>query len=75
MKKLHLISNPVAGKHKSAKNLKIAQGVLDARGVAYQTHFSECERDATRIVKNLTETGETEIIALGGDGTLHEVLN
>ena len=75
MKKLHLISNPVAGKHKSAKNLKIAQGVLDSRGIDYQTHFSKWERDATRIAKSLTEAGETEIIALGGDGTLHEVLN
>ncbi len=75
MKKFHIISNPVAGKRKSEKNLKLAQKVFEARGVAYQTHLSQGEKDATRIVKNLTEAGETEIIALGGDGTLHEVLN
>ncbi|MBQ8322685.1 MAG: diacylglycerol kinase family lipid kinase [Clostridia bacterium] len=75
MKLYHIISNPIAGKHRSEKNLKITQSLFESRGVAYETHLSEREKDATRIVRELTEAGETEIVALGGDGTLHEVLN
>lgn len=75
MKIFHIISNPIAGKHKSEKNLKLAQRAFESRGVAFQTHLSQGEKDATRIVKNLTDAGEKEIVALGGDGTLHEVLN
>jgi len=75
MKLFHIISNPVAGKDKSKKNLELVKGILDANGVPYKTHTSACEHDATEIVRKLTEEGATEIIALGGDGTLHEVLN
>lgn len=75
MKTYHIISNPVAGKKGALKNLKIVQETLSARGVQYQTHLSKAERDATNIARMLTEAGEREIIAVGGDGTLHEVLN
>lgn len=75
MKTYHIIANPVAGKTKSLKNLKITEGVFSARGTAFQTHISTEVGDARRIAEKLTSAGETEIIALGGDGTLHEVLN
>lgn len=75
MKKYHIISNPAAGKTKAKKNLELIENVFRNNGAEFQTHLSECERDATRIVKELTTAGETEIIAHGGDGTLHEVLN
>ena len=75
MPKYHIISNPVAGKTKSAKKLATVERVFTERGVDFQTHLSTCEGDATRIARELTENGEKEIIALGGDGTLHEVLN
>lgn len=75
MRKLHVIANPVAGKNKSKESLATVTKILDAKGVPYETHLSAGERDATRMARTLTEAGETEIIALGGDGTLHEVLN
>ncbi len=77
MKKFHIISNPVAGKKKDkTKNaLELVEGVFLKNGVDFQTHFSQGEKDATRIVRELTLAGETEIVAHGGDGTLHEVLN
>ena len=71
----HIISNPAAGKNKSLKSIEIIESVFKREGKPFQTHFSQCERDSTRIAKMLTEQGETKIIAHGGDGTLHEVLN
>ena len=75
MKTYHIISNPVAGKNKSAKNLTIVQSVFEKVGAKLFTHTSHYEHDATEIARQLTGEGETEIIAMGGDGTLHEVLN
>lgn len=75
MKEYHIISNPVAGKAKTRKNLEIVEKVFSERGVKYQTHFSKCAGDAMSIARGLTAEGAKEVIALGGDGTLHEVLN
>ena len=77
MKKFHIISNPVAGKkkNKTKNTLELVESVFLKNGVDFQTHFSQGEKDATRIARELTRAGETEIIAHGGDGTLHEVLN
>ena len=71
----HIIANPVAGKNKTINRLKLVESVFQSRKVEYQTHLSKGEHDATNIARELTRAGEKEIIALGGDGTLHEVLN
>lgn len=71
----HVIANPVAGKKKALKNLKIVESVFKNHGAPLEIHFSKTEKDATNICRQLTEQGEKQIIALGGDGTLHEVLN
>lgn len=76
MRKLfHIISNPVAGKKNSKRNLEIVQNVFRENGAAFETHYTQCKGDAKEIARGLTQRGETEIVALGGDGTLHEVLN
>ena len=72
---LHIIYNPVSGKKKATKNLVVVEEILKARGIAYETHATCEAHDGERIARDLTERGETEIIVLGGDGTLHEVLN
>ena len=71
----HVIFNPVAGKKKAIKNLRVVERVLTERGVAYELHQSCDIHDAEAIARTLTEAGETEFIVLGGDGTLNEVLN
>ncbi|MBR2375841.1 MAG: diacylglycerol kinase family lipid kinase [Clostridia bacterium] len=71
----HVIFNPVAGKKKATKNLRTVTRMLEERQIPYELHQSAGVRDAESIVRRLTENGERDIIALGGDGTLHEVLN
>lgn len=72
---LHLIYNPVSGKKKAAKNLVVVEKLLNERGLEYEVHSTSEVHDGERIARELTERGENEIIVLGGDGTLHEVLN
>ena len=71
----HIIYNPVAGKKKATKNLRVVERVLSERGLAYELHQSCDVHDAEAIARTLTEAGETEFLVLGGDGTLNEVLN
>ncbi len=71
----HIILNPVAGKKKALKNLAVVEKIFAARGIVYDVHKTTGEHDGTAIAKKLTEAGENELIVLGGDGTLHEVLN
>lgn len=70
-----IILNPVSGKRKACKNLRVIEDALKERDLSYAVHFSKGIRDAERIARELTSAGETELIVLGGDGTLHEVLN
>ena len=71
----HIIYNPIAGKKKALKNLREVQSVLQNRGVAYELHETQACRDAETIARELTSAGHNDLIVLGGDGTLHEVLN
>ena len=71
---LHIIYNPIAGKQ-TKKSLEKVEKILMERKVEYTTHATQEEGDGKRIVRELTASGETTIVALGGDGTLHEVLN
>lgn len=71
----HIIFNPVAGKKKATKNLRVVESTLQQRGIDYELHQSCDVHDAETITRRLTEAGETDLIVLGGDGTLNEVLN
>jgi YegS/Rv2252/BmrU family lipid kinase len=70
-----IILNPVSGKKKALKNVRVVEQILRERGIKYSLHHSCDVHDAENIARRLTESGETELIVLGGDGTLNEVLN
>lgn len=71
----HIILNPTAGKKKSVKNLTVVERILAERGVDFEVYPTSAVHDATDIAKRLTLAGANELIVLGGDGTLHEVLS
>lgn len=71
----HIIYNPVAGKKTALKNLEIVKKIFEERGIVFEAHESLAAGECTQIAKELTQKGETELIVLGGDGTMHEVLN
>ena len=71
----HIIVNPVSGKKRSLKNLQVVETLLQQANIAYEVHATAAAGDAEKIVRALTESGENDIVVLGGDGTLHEALN
>ena len=71
----NLIINPTAGKSKSLRALRKTEKYLRKKNFDYQVHFTKEIGHASALAKNLQEKGENNIIILGGDGTVFEVLN
>ena len=71
----HFIYNPIAGKGRAQRARAAIEGKLRALNVPYAIHETHGHGEAQQIACELTRRGEQEIIAVGGDGTVHEVLN
>ena len=72
---LHFIYNPMAGGGAAAAAKARIEEALNGRGTEARFHATQGRRDAMRIARELSEGGAVDIVAMGGDGTLNEVLN
>lgn len=72
---LHFIYNPKSGSGKGEKIMGAIADKLNQLNVDFSTHPTNEPKHATLIAKELSLSGATDIIALGGDGTISEVLN
>jgi diacylglycerol kinase (ATP) len=70
-----LVVNPRAGR-RGTTTLDALRPLLDARGLPHDVHVTTGPGDATRAARLAVEDrGVRYVIAVGGDGTVHEVLN
>ena len=75
---MHIIINKTAGGKngkKAIKALSIVENRLKERNIEYTVHPTEYKGHATKLTKQLIDDGAKKIVVLGGDGTLHEVIN
>ena len=74
---LHFIYNPIAGKGRSAAFRAALESRLARLNVPHAFHETHGRGDAVRLARELTRdaAGPVDIVAMGGDGTLNEVLN
>ncbi len=70
-----LITNPISGKGKATVVAEQAFQRLTAEGYTGQAELTTQSGDAERIAREAIENGSHWIIACGGDGTIHEVVN
>lgn len=77
MKKLSylFIVNPVAGKNKGAKVLLLIERVMKRKKIPHKIIQTTEIGEAQRIAKEAVNKEFSTIVAVGGDGTIHEVLN
>ena len=70
-----VVVNPNAGKEKGLKDWDTIEYLLEKHTIAFQKRFTEARFHAIHIVIEAIQRGFRKIIAVGGDGTMNEVLN
>ena len=70
-----LITNPISGKGKAAAVAEQALQRLTVEGYTGRLELTTQAGDANRIAHEAIENGLHWVIACGGDGTIHEVVN
>ena len=70
-----IIANPVSGKGRSKAVALKAGSLLTAAGVPNGVLFTTRMGDAEQLARSAADDGSTAVLACGGDGTLHEVIN
>ncbi|TCS80809.1 diacylglycerol/lipid kinase family protein [Tepidibacillus fermentans] len=73
---IYFIVNPLSGKGKARKYLSFIEKFLKELNITYQFFITEYKGHAFQIAQELRGKPEVSfIIIIGGDGTLHEVVN
>ena len=71
---LDFIYNPIAGSGRAAKARAVIEPML--KDIPHRFHETQYRKHAVEVAAGLTEGGRgVDIVAMGGDGTLNEVLN
>ncbi len=73
--RISLICNVRSGRGGVAKALPEVKRNLDERGLDYEVYYTESHRHASRLARDALDRGSNFITAMGGDGTIHEVVN
>ena len=72
---LVLIANPNAGRGTVDKALPRIEGVLNQANLGYRIVRTTHPGHATEAARQALRDGERYLVAVGGDGTVHEVVN
>lgn len=73
--KYFLIVNLVAGRGRCKEIFPRVRAELDQRGLEYDLHFTNEPLEAADVAEMVSKAGFTHIVAMGGDGTINEVVN
>jgi len=73
----HIIYNPYANRGGAKRYLDAFCALLDTRSIAYEVHETTGRGHATQITRDIIaqDDGTKYIVIMGGDGTVHEVVN
>lgn len=72
----YLIINELHLKAKNIKKLDTVKSVFERAGIEYKVLLTTHKGHATEYAKEITSSeGGHTLVAMGGDGTLHEILN
>jgi len=72
---LHFIINPKANRGKVKKKTDAIEKILHDRKIPYAFHYTTAAGVATSLAHKFSQEPDSVIIAIGGDGTINEVLN
>jgi len=72
---LAVIANPHAGDGRVGRELPALERGLADRGLEYSLRLTDGPGDATRLATDAMDAGVRFLVAVGGDGTIQEVVN
>lgn len=72
---LCVIVNPHAGNGRVGQEIPELERTLRARGLEYRLLRTQAPGDASRFAAQSLREGHPFVVAVGGDGTVHEVVN
>ena len=72
---LYLIVNPVSANGRLARYWPRLARQLEEAGLSFTFTFTERPKHATELARAARARGERIVVAVGGDGTVHEVVN
>jgi diacylglycerol kinase (ATP) len=70
-----VVMNPASAGGRTLRRWPATMRALRAAGVTFEVHHTAGRGDATHAVRSARERGTRTIVAVGGDGTLNEVIN
>ena len=73
--KWFVVVNPISGSGKGLDDFPLISKLLRDNGIACEAVFTEHKHHATELTVSAITSGYRHIIVVGGDGTLHEVIN
>lgn len=71
----NFIVNKRSGKNRGENNLNILTSYCNAKGIDYSVYETNARGHAVKLTRMLCDAGADNVIAIGGDGTFHEVVN
>jgi YegS/Rv2252/BmrU family lipid kinase len=70
-----IIANPTSGNRNFSKQWKEIQQLLIAKKIDFSFAFTQFSKHEIELVDTVIQQGFRNIISIGGDGTLHHVVN
>tara|TARA_R110001606_G_scaffold45795_2_gene118460 strand:- start:9036 stop:9944 length:909 start_codon:yes stop_codon:yes gene_type:complete len=70
-----IIANPTSGNRNFSKQWKEIQQLLTAKKIDFSVAFTQFSKHEIKLVDTAINQGFRNIISIGGDGTLHHVVN
>ncbi|UOE78228.1 diacylglycerol/lipid kinase family protein [Parageobacillus thermoglucosidasius] len=71
----YFIVNKISGNGKGRKVWKKVEKLLKEKQINYQVRFTEHPKHAVKIARELSSEKCCAVVAVGGDGTIHDVAN
>lgn len=72
---MYFIINPIAGRGRSSRIVDSIKSILAQKGIPFHGATTTYPGHATELAMEAIEKGYRDIIAVGGDGTIYEVVN
>jgi len=74
-KKYSFIINTKSGRGSAKNNVKLIEDFASLNNVKYKIYYTEYPKHATSLAQQCVREGSDILVAVGGDGTAHEIAN